>query len=62
VPGEFMGRHFLLTRLPGIFLKCRPGFLQIGTLCFPLRGKYGQEWIRTTEGVSQRIYSPPRLP
>lgn len=21
----------------------------------------GQEWIRTTEGVSQRIYSPPRL-
>ena len=28
---------------------------------FPLRGKNGQEWIRTTEGVSQRIYSPPRL-
>ena len=23
--------------------------------------KHGQEWIRTTEGVSQRIYSPPRL-
>lgn len=23
--------------------------------------KNGQEWIRTTEGVSQRIYSPPRL-
>ena len=23
--------------------------------------KTGQEWIRTTEGVSQRIYSPPRL-
>ena len=24
-------------------------------------GDGGQEWIRTTEGVSQRIYSPPRL-
>ena len=24
-------------------------------------GGIGQEWIRTTEGVSQRIYSPPRL-
>jgi hypothetical protein len=24
-------------------------------------GRIGQEWIRTTEGVSQRIYSPPRL-
>ena len=23
--------------------------------------KYGQEWIRTTEGVSQQIYSLPRL-
>src|SRR5580704_10958749 len=23
--------------------------------------EHGQEWIRTTEGVSQRIYSPPRL-
>ncbi len=23
--------------------------------------KYGQGWIRTSEGVSQRIYSPPRL-
>lgn len=21
----------------------------------------GQDWIRTSEGVSQRIYSPPRL-
>ncbi len=21
----------------------------------------GQNWIRTSEGVSQRIYSPPRL-
>ena len=25
------------------------------------RVKYGQEWIRTTEGVSQQIYSLPRL-
>ena len=25
------------------------------------RRRNGQEWIRTTEGVSQRIYSPPRL-
>jgi hypothetical protein len=23
--------------------------------------KYGQEWIRTTEGISQQIYSLPRL-
>jgi hypothetical protein len=23
--------------------------------------KHGQEWIRTTEGVSQQIYSLPRL-
>ena len=22
---------------------------------------FGQDWIRTSEGVSQRIYSPPRL-
>src|ERR1700722_102612 len=29
------------------------------TSMFP--GDNGQEWIRTTEGVSQRIYSPPRL-
>ena len=26
-----------------------------------LIGKNGQGWIRTSEGVSQRIYSPPRL-
>src|SRR5687767_7623688 len=24
-------------------------------------GQSGQSWIRTNEGVSQRIYSPPRL-
>ena len=28
---------------------------------FRIAEKNGQEWIRTTEGVSQRIYSPPRL-
>jgi hypothetical protein len=27
---------------------------------FDLR-RSGQDWIRTSEGVSQRIYSPPRL-
>ena len=33
-----------------------------GSLPFSLREKAnGQEWIRTTEGISQRIYSPPRL-
>ena len=31
-----------------------------GTLPRFLRGS-GQRWIRTIEGVSQRIYSPPRL-
>gem|GEM_PF-234398 len=30
-------------------------------MCFRLAERNGQEWIRTTEGVSQRIYSPPRL-
>ncbi len=26
-----------------------------------LEGHGGQDWIRTSEGVCQRIYSPPRL-
>jgi hypothetical protein len=28
---------------------------------FPALENGGQDWIRTSEGVSQRIYSPPRL-
>ena len=32
-----------------------PGFF------LPEFGRSGQRWIRTIEGVSQRIYSPPRL-
>ncbi len=39
----------------------RTAFKSIECNKFPLRGKTGQEWIRTIEGVSQRIYSPPRL-
>jgi hypothetical protein len=31
------------------------------TLIYRVIRGTGQEWIRTTEGVSQRIYSPPRL-
>src|SRR5436189_4170179 len=31
-----------------------------GTSDFEVWGS-GQNWIRTSEGVSQRIYSPPRL-
>ena len=27
----------------------------------PCGGNYGQGWIRTSEGVSQQIYSLPRL-
>src|SRR5204862_6977143 len=32
-----------------------------GSLMFPCFQRSGQSWIRTNEGVSQRIYSPPRL-
>jgi hypothetical protein len=35
--------------------------IQLSGHYFSLRENHGQEWIRTTEGVSQRIYSPPRL-
>src|SRR5439155_11129420 len=35
--------------------KSRPSLCLRGSRCG------GQVWIRTTEGVSQRIYSPPRL-
>ena len=31
------------------------------SLGFRFAERTGQEWIRTIEGVSQRIYSPPRL-
>ena len=36
-------------------------FEALKTLIYRVIRGIGQEWIRTTEGVSQRIYSPPRL-
>jgi hypothetical protein len=42
------------SRLPGPFILSRPCVSRPG-------GENGQDWIRTSEGVSQRIYSPPRL-
>ncbi len=37
-------------------------FVIIAIACGSFTGaKHGQEWIRTTEGVSQQIYSLPRL-
>jgi hypothetical protein len=41
-----------------IFRKFRIRELPVDPLLEP---KYGQEWIRTTEGISQQIYSLPRL-
>ncbi len=37
------------------------GGRRIGTRGERKGGDGGQSWIRTSEGVSQRIYSPPRL-
>jgi hypothetical protein len=37
------------------------GTMNGGPCIYAVLQSNGQEWIRTTEGVSQRIYSPPRL-
>ena len=50
-------------------VRCLSGFALAADLISALRtahataplGKYGQGWIRTSEGVSQQIYSLPRL-
>jgi hypothetical protein len=39
----------------------RAYFARLGLALSWASAKYGQEWIRTTEGVSQQIYSLPRL-
>src|SRR4051812_23176299 len=45
------------SKVPVIFELPRPDMSHLPT---PGRSG-GQSWIRTSEGVSQRIYSPPRL-
>ena len=54
---ETLFRHFTKHRLGGTCCVSNPSR---DTLPRFLRGS-GQRWIRTIEGVSQRIYSPPRL-
>ena len=54
---ETLFRHFTKHRLGGTCCASNPSR---DTLPRFLRGS-GQRWIRTIEGVSQRIYSPPRL-
>jgi hypothetical protein len=39
----------------------RAYFAGLGLALCWASAKYGQEWIRTTEGISQQIYSLPRL-
>ena len=67
-----MGRGGLSRRNVGLYILAAPKhkrsarvveqvLIQLSGHYFSLRENHGQEWIRTTEGVSQRIYSPPRL-